>query len=449
MNRDEILSEYHKLESEFALLMPKVHFSKENNMKLERIVHLLKLIGNPQDSFASIHITGTSGKGSTSKMAATMLTAAGYKTGLHISPYLQVMNECYQINNLMVATAKLADNYAAMKAAIQEVARENVFGCPSFFEVKVALAFRLFQQEKIDVAVIEVGLGGTLDATNVLKSNVAVLTSVDLDHTEILGDTIELIAEDKAGIIKPNQIVVSGLTQPSTQAIVRQRCLEQESILWQLGETFNYQIEDSGESFQLTFPDTVYPGISLGMRGDFQKMNAACAVAAVHAFTGGVSQSTVRDGLKAAFLPGRMECIQQNPLVILDGAHNPGKISAAADTINKYYIDRRRIVVLALKSDKDYQNILPSALNNASILIATAFKKGIWEPLSPDILAKEAAKIAPNLDIRIEPNPIEAISQALAIANPEDLIWVTGSLYLVGDIREYWYPADELIIQAG
>ncbi|WP_310426045.1 folylpolyglutamate synthase/dihydrofolate synthase family protein [Chamaesiphon sp. VAR_48_metabat_135_sub] len=449
MNKDEILSEYRKLESEFALLMPKVHFSKENNMKLERIVHLLNLLGNPQDSFASIHITGTAGKGSTSKMVATILTAAGYKTGLHISPYLQVINECYQIDNLMVATSKLSENYEFMKAAIQEVSRENMFGCPSFFEVKVALAFRLFQQEQVDVAVIEVGLGGRLDATNVLRSNVSVLTSVGLDHTEILGDTIELIALEKAGIIKPNQIVISGLTQPSTQNIVAQKCQEQGSTLWQLGQTFDYQIEEDGESFKLTFTDRVYKDISLGMRGDFQKMNAACAVAAVHAFTGGVSQSAVYDGLKEAFLPGRMECIQQHPLVILDGAHNPGKIRAVEDAINKNYTDRRRIVVLSLKSDKDYQNILPNALNNASILIVTAFKKGIWEPLSPEIIAVEAAKIAPNLDIQIESNPIEAISKALTAANPEDLIWVTGSLYLVGDIREYWYPADELIIQAG
>jgi dihydrofolate synthase/folylpolyglutamate synthase len=449
MNKDNIINQYKKLEEDFNALIPATRFSKDINMKLERIIHLLDLLGNPHNAFPSIHITGTSGKGSTSTMAASLLTAAGYRTGLHLSPHLQIMNERYQVNNQMVATSRLAEIYETIKPAIERVAKENPFGKPSYFEAQVALAFCLFQQEKVDVAVIEVGLGGTLDATNVLQSQVAVLTSIGLDHTEILGNTIELIAQDKAGIIKANQIVISGLTQSSTQSIVAERCEDQGAILWQLGKTFTCELEEDDETFKVAFPDKIYEGLRLNMQGPFQIMNASCAIGAVHAFTHGISESVARDGLKQAVLPGRMECAQQNPTVILDGAHNSDKIRAAADAIDKLYANKRRILVLSLKADKAYHDILPYLLTSGSVLIVTAFRvKGLWEPLNPETLAQAASEIMPNLDIRIEPDPTQAIKQALSEATPDDLVWVTGSLYLVGDVREYWYPSDRLIVQA-
>jgi len=449
MDKESVLARYRKLERDFASLIPGMRFSKDINMKLERITHLLEILGNPHNTFLSIHIGGTSGKGSTSTMIASMLTTAGYKTGLHLSPHLQIMNERYQINNRMVATTDLAEIFETIKPAIEQVAKDNPFGRPSYFEAQTALAFCLFQQNNVDVAVVEVGLGGTLDATNVLRAQISVLTSIGLDHTEILGNTIELIAQDKAGIIKPDQIVISGLTQSSTQQIIAERCAIQGATLWQLGSTFTYQHKGNDGIFKAVFPDKIYDGIRLDMRGDFQIMNASCAIAAVHAFTHGLSESIVRDGLKQAVIPGRIECMQQNPTVILDGAHNPDKIRAAAEAINKYYANKRRVVVLSLKSDKAYHDILPYVLTNASVLIVTAFGvKGLWEPCKPEILAEVASEILPSLDIRIEPNPIQALKQALSEANPDDLVWVTGSLYLVGDIREYWYPSDELIIQA-
>lgn len=449
MNKGNVIEQYRQLEEDFNSLIPTTRFSKDINMKLERITHLLDLLGNPHNAFPSIHITGTSGKGSTSTMAASLLTTAGYRTGLHLSPHLQIINERYQINNQMVATSRLAEIYETIKPAIEQVARENQFGKPSYFEAQVALAFCLFQQEKVDVAVIEVGLGGTLDATNVLQSQVAVLTSIGLDHTDILGDTIELIAQDKAGIIKPNQTVISGLTQPSTQLIVAERCEAQGALLWQLGKTFSSELEESGETFRVALHDKIYDGLRLNMQGDFQMMNASCAIGAVHAFTHGISESIARDGLKRAVLPGRIECVQQNPTVIIDGAHNPDKIRAAASAIDKLYANNRRIVVLSLKADKAYQDILPYLVTNASILIVTAFGvKGLWSPINPETLAQAATEIKPDLDIRIEPDPIQAIKLALSEATSDDLVWVTGSLYLVGDVREYWYPSVELIAQA-
>lgn len=448
MDRDAVLARYQKLERDLAALIPATRFHKETNMKLERIAHLLELLGNPQDAFRSIHVGGTSGKGSTSTMIAALLTCAGYRTGLYLSPHLQVLNECYQINNRMAATTDLADVFETLKPAIAQVARENPFGRPSYFEAQTALAFALFARKEVDVAVIEVGLGGALDATNVLRPQIAVLTNVGLDHTEILGNTIELIAQNKAGIIKPGQIVISGVTQPSTQEIVRERCAVQGATLWQLGSTFSLQTKND-ETFAVTFPDKTYDELRVDLHGKFQLTNAAYAIAAVHAFTPGVAKSIVREGLLQAVIPGRLERVQENPTVILDGAHNPDKIRAAAEAIGKSYGERRRVVVLSLKSEKDYRNILPHVFKDTPVLIVTAFRStALWDACEPEILAEVAAELAPGLDIRIAPDPIQALKLALALANPDDLIWVTGSLYLIGDIREYWFPSAELLLQA-
>lgn len=444
MDNNKTLALYHKLDSDFQSLITRGPL----NLKLERITHLLDLLGNPQNSFPSIHIAGTSGKGSTAVMIASILREGGYKTGLHLSPYLQIINESYQINNRLVATSRLVEIYENIKPAIEQVAKENSSGRPSIFEAQVALAFCLFQQENVDVAVIEVGLGGTDDATNVLNSQVAVLTNIGLDHTEYLGKEIELIVSHKAGIIKPGQIVISGLTQASTQQFVAEKCTSQGATLWQLGQAFSYNIEENNDGFKVVCPDKTYKNIRVSMQGDFQIMNATCAIAAAHAFTKGIPESVVRDGLKRAFIPGRFERVQQNPTVILDGAHNPDKIHAASDAINKYYEKKRKVVVLSLKSDKNPHDILPYILESASVLIVTAFSIGQWEPFKPESLAKLATKDFPNLDIRVEANPIDAIKLALSEAKAEDLVWVTGSLYLIGDVRKYWHSADELIIQA-
>ncbi len=448
MDRKAVLARYQRLESDLAELIPATRFHKETNMKLERIAHLLELLGNPQDAFRSIHVGGTSGKGSTATMTAALLTRAGYRTGLYLSPHLQVLNECYQINNHFAATTDLADVFETLKPAIAQVARENPFGRPSYFEAQTALAFALFARKQVDVAVIEVGLGGALDATNVLRPQISVLTNVGLDHTEILGDTVELIAQNKARIIKPGQIVISGFTQPSTQAIVQERCATQGATLWQLGSTFSLQTE-SDDTFAVTFPDRTYDDLRVGLHGNFQMTNAAYAIAAVHAFTQGVAPSTVREGLQQAAIPGRLERVQEDPIVILDGAHNPDKIGAAAEAIDKSYGARRRVVVLSLKSDKAYRSILPHVLKDASVLVVTAFADTeLWEACKPEVLAEAAAELAPGLEIRIAPDPMQALGQAFALAHPGDLIWVTGSLYLIGDIREYWFPSAGLLVQA-
>lgn len=449
MDSATLMAQYHRLEDDLDALIGPTPPRGDAPQRLERIEELLEVLENPQDSFASIHVGGTSGKGSTATMIASILTAAGYRTGLHLSPHLQVLNERFQVNNRMVPTGELAAVWDVVKPAVRQVGMVSPWGAPSYFEAQVAMAFYLFARRQVDVAVVEVGLGGRLDATNVLRPRVAVLTSIGLDHTEILGDTIELIAQDKAGIIKPGQIVVSGVTQPSAIKVITDRCRAQRVALWQVDRDFACQPDDRSATFRVSVPGKTYSGLSLAMRGDFQCNNAACAVTAAHAFTRGVAVADVRAGLRSTVLPGRMEEVQQRPIVVLDGAHNEDKMRAAAEAMNTGYAGRRRIVVLSVKSDKSYLDIMRHALVGADLLIVTAFKvTGGRAPVSPQVLAQGAATLFPGLAVRVEADPLQAVRMALAAAGPDDVVWVTGSLYLVGEVRSLWHPAEELVQQA-
>lgn len=450
MNKDKILNLYRELDRNFTSLIGPNPFSAANNLRLERITHLLSLLGNPHFAYPSIHVGGTSGKGSTSAMIAAMLTAAGYKTGLHLSPHLQIFNERHQVNTRIASTSRLTEVFEEMKPAIARVAAESPFGAPSYFEAQTALAFLLFQREEVDVAVVEVGLGGTLDATNVLPSSVAVLTNVGLDHTAILGRTVEQIARDKSGIIKTGQTVISGVRHSAVEKIVAHRCQTQNARLLQLDQNFSY-ILPNGHGLTLTTPTGTLSDVQLGMPGDFQVVNAACAVAAVQSLPGfTVPEAAIRAGLQNAKIPGRVEVMQTNPTVILDGAHNPEKMRASQQAINKYYGDKRRVTVLSLKSDKAARDVLAHVLADTDMLITTEFKvsKSLWKSTDAESLARLAAEMAPNLEIRVVSNPMLAFQNALDLAGPDDLVWVTGSFYLVGNVREYWYPARELLAQA-
>lgn len=446
---NNILQQYQQLEQALAQLSRSARFDPGVNLRLERITHLLQLLGNPHQQFPAIHIGGTSGKGTTAAMVAAMLTAAGYRTGLYLSPALQILNECYQINGRIVATSRLADLFAMLKPALDAVAATNPAGSPTPFEAQVALAFLLFQREGVAVAVVEVGLGGTRDATNVLPATVAVLTNVGLDHTAILGDTVAAIAQEKAGIIKPGQHVISGVEQPEARRIIAERCAAQGARLWQVGPDITWQSAAAGK-FTLHLPTRTLTNLSSGKPDAAYIANAACAVAAVAALPGfALPEQALHDGLATARLPGRLEIVQESPTVLLDGAHNPDKLRTALQLIDTSYAGKRCLLLLALKADKDVDALLPPLLERADQVIVTAFRsKHGWEPLEPQALADLAAAHAPQLNIRIVPDPLEAIRLALNTATPDDLVWVTGSLYLVGDVREHWYPAARLLAEA-
>lgn len=445
MSNADLLSEYNIFMEKLKKLIYPTKFSPELNLKLERIIHLLELLGNPQKSYPIIHVGGTSGKGSTSTMISQILTTGGFKTGLHTSPYIQIVNEGFQINNSLTPTKVLLEHLEEIQPAINQVTVENPFGGPSDFEVQVALALYLFKKEEVDVAVVEVGLGGSLDATNAIDAQIAVLTNIGLDHTHILGDTIDLIAENKAGIIKPEQTVISGVTQPSAKKIIADRCVLNQAELWQLGKRFTPKYEGGDKKFSVIFPDRTYPDIRLELLGDFQVRNAVIALAAVHAFDPSLQIFTIQKGLEKTKIPGRMEIVQKDPTIILDGAHNSDKIKAASNTINSIFPNKKRIVVFALKQGKTYKEILPYVLDSAELIILTTFSTELWNPMDPKLLEETARKLDPSINSITEPDNQKALAIALQMANSEDLIWVTGSLYLVGNIRNLWYPPEILL----
>lgn len=434
---------YMKLEKALASLIPneKAKFSAQINLKLERIRTLLVQLGNPEHHYPVIMVGGTSGKGSTAAMIASILTEAGYKTGLHTSPHLQVVNERFKINNRPAHTDRLYSILERMKPLLADTAHYHPeFGTPSYFEVQVAMALTLFKEEGVDIAVVEVGLGGTLDATNTIDAKVVVLTNVGLDHTEILGDTIEEIAADKAGIIKPNQVVISGFKQDSTRAIVQQRCRDIHATLYQYGTDFTVEINPDG-TFKLTIQDEHITGLKTGLEGTFQSQNAACAVMAVKELPGfTVSNDVIKKGLMQTTLGGRMELMQENPTVIIDGAHNPDKMQAFINAVNHKYPEKSKLMVLAMKKGKDVENTLLAALKDIKTLILTKFyPKGLWESIAPGELKVIARKISPNIEIIEEEDPLHAVKKGLSLTTPDELLVITGSLYLIGDIRGHWH----------
>ena len=393
--------------------------AKKQVYKLDRIQRLLEFIGNPQNSFKSIHIGGTSGKGSTAYMAAAILKEAGYKTGLHISPHLEEINERMQFNGKPILDQEFANLVRWIKPFVNKVEKEGL-GAPTYFEVLVALSFEYFKQKKVDIAVVEVGLGGTLDATNVIMPEVAVITNVDLDHTEILGNTVEKIARDKAGIIKEGVYVITAARQKSVLEIIKKRCKEKNAKLTIIKK---------------------HPNVPpLRPTGEHQKVNAACAIKAIAKLQNcklQIKTGITTKALADVQIPGRMEFINLqsaicNSAIILDGAHNPAKTRALATALRARFPNQKIAFVFAAKKGKDAEAMLRLLAPIAAKFIFTRFGAttdfGKNQSMSPEELVKILKKINPRV-------PVETINYPITQLPNYPLVCVTGSLYLVGEIR--------------
>jgi len=416
---------------------------------LERMRVFLSLLGNPQEKFKSVLVGGTSGKGSTAYLISHILTTAGYKTGLTLSPHLEKVNERLQINEQQISDLEFTKMTASMIRIIENMEKMDVgaparhrlakasAGGPSYFEILVGMAFTYFAREKVDMAVVEVGMGGEFDATNTLNPLIAVLTNVSLDHTNILGKTVEKIAKTKAGIIKNHQIVITGVKQRSVIKIIEEKCREVGAKLYRLEK-----------DFKLT-------NLKLSLLGDYQVENASLAVQTVvqlRKFGFKVKEEDIRKALSTAFFPGRFEILRLTSFaqdkisstLILDGAHNPTKMRAFLSTLKKLYPKERKIFLVGFKFDKDISKMLKQIVKVADRIIVTEFKA------KTDVAVHASAKalnlkslifnLKSNVKVVVEKDSEKALHKALnypitQLPNYQSIIVVTGSLYLVGEIR--------------
>ncbi|MDI3341460.1 MAG: Mur ligase family protein [Sphaerobacter sp.] len=415
--------------------------------RMDRLRDFLAFLGNPQDRYRVAHIGGTSGKGSTAAMLAGILRAAGYRVGLHVSPYLQVETEKLQIDGHLLSGARFADHVESIAAAVArwvQTGREPL----TYGEFWVALTLWAFACEGVDWAVVEVGAGGRFDLTNVLLADVAVITSVGLDHVATLGETIPEIAWHKAGIIKPGRPVVTTVDDPAALDVIGREAGALNAPLTHLMPERDFQVlaSDASGTRLLDLPSGSV--IHVPLPGDFQGANAAAAIAAARALRdlprGPIDIATIAAGVASTRFPGRMEIVQQHPRVVLDGAHNPDKMASLVSNLDRLGRPSRRIVVFGCLDSHDYVTMARLVARAADEVIVTAPSATQRANAPTQVLADTIA--AAGRPVRVVVEPEEAITAALARARPEDEVVATGSLYLVGAVREHWYPSADIVL---
>jgi len=397
---------------------------------LDGITALTQLMGEPQHQYPVLHLTGTNGKTSTARLLTDLLVAHGLSVGTLTSPHLERINERITWNGEPVPDDALAESLTAIAELEPLVGAER----PSFFDALVAAAFRWFADVAVDAAVVEVGMGGRWDTTNVADGRVAVVTGIGLDHMEYLGPDLESIARDKSGIVKPGATLVLGEARAELVAIFDDTPAE---ATWLIGREFACEENlpaVGGRAVSIRTPGASYDQVLLGLHGAHQGHNATCALAAAEAFfERPLTEEVVRSTFAAAESPGRMEVMRQRPLVVLDGVKNPDGARAAAATLTEAFGDRRRIVVFGQLRGRDTALIARELeMQNASLVIAC---EPDWPRALPAQDTADAARAAGCDAVEVVPDVARAVERALEVAEVDDLVFVTGSLYVVGAAR--------------
>jgi dihydrofolate synthase/folylpolyglutamate synthase len=398
---------------------------------LERISMLLRYLGSPEMEFPALQITGTNGKTSTARMCTALLVETGLRVGSITSPHLTRVNERMTIDGEPIADDTLAEILRTVALVEREVGIDA-----SYFEVLVAAALRWFDDEAVDCAVVEVGLGGTWDATNVVDGRVAVVTNVSIDHVEYLGPTREEIATEKAGIVKPGSSLILGETDPDLAAIFEQR---DAAKVVRRGVDFGVRqsaLAVGGRVVDLYTPGGAYPDVFVPLHGAHQTDNAAIALAAAEAFVGApIDAQTVRDAFARVRSPGRLEVVRRQPLVLLDGAHNVAGAEALRQALLEEFLASSRTLVLGLLREKDPHEMLV-ALGIDDVALLVVCRPPSPRALDPEAVAKAAADLGfDEAKIEVVDTVKDAIGAALLATPDEGQIVVTGSLYTVGAAR--------------
>jgi dihydrofolate synthase / folylpolyglutamate synthase len=432
-----------RINYERALVAP----YNERQLKLDRMRTLLTRLGQPDAGMKLVHVAGSKGKGSTSAMIAAVLTAAGYRVGVFNSPHLERIEERFVVDGQPCAEAEfidLVDRLRPIVAAMdaEAEAEGDPQGGPTYFEVTTAMALVHFVERSVDAAVLEVGLGGRLDSTNVCLPVVSVITSISLDHTQQLGNTLSAIAGEKAGIIKPGVPVVCGVVDSEPQAVIADVAQEHGCRLIQAGREFHYRYHAGQVDFEYAVAgqELCLEDLPLAMRGAHQAANAAVALATLAELRHQgwcISTGAMRNGLAQAKLMGRVELLVGEPNVVLDTAHNSASAQALAATLAEIAPSGRRTLILSVSRDKDVPAIVRELVPHFDRVLTTQYRENPRavpaDELAELVRTERGKNTKPTIDVF--PTPREAWHEACRGAGPSDLVCIAGSFYLAAELR--------------
>ncbi len=400
---------------------------------LNKTSNLLKVFGNPHKRNRYIHIGGTNGKGSICIMLESILRKAGLKVGLYTSPHLVRFTERFRI-----------DGKEIPKESVVELVRSLISimdpsDPPTFFELTTAMAILYFDMEDVDISIMEVGMGGRLDATNIIRPELSIITNISMEHRQFLGNTTTQIAREKAGIIKRGVELVTGVKQRHIRELFKDMCKSRGSRMYLLGRDFRYRSTKRGFSYYGIWEDL--KDMELSLEGRFQRPNAAIAIAASEILKSkgyGIEADHIRDGLKDCIWPGRMQIVSKEPLIILDGAHNPAAMKALINSLRNIPSERI-ITVIGIMDDKDIKGILSAIIPISSHIIFTRAK--YFRAMDPHRL-KEIAQRLKRGNYEVISEVKGAINRAKEYANREDVILITGSLFIIGEALCHLRPGE-------
>lgn len=429
----------------------------EFEAQIARMTAFLAFAGDPQSRFPAIHVAGTSGKGSVTVMLAALLTGMGFKTGAHVSPYLQLPNEKLLLNGQMIAPAAFVEAVDEFRTVYDAwVQATGAQDDPlRYEEAWTALAFHWLARQKVDWAVIETAMGGRYDPTNLIPARLAVITNVGMDHETQIGPTLEDIAWHKAGIIKSDALAITSAVRPEVVRVLQAEADEKGVTLHRLGEHFDFTVHHlNGDGANLTLhgPYHTYPNVQIAMRGKFQPVNAALALAALdlllyHPPTPPPPNPLTPLSLSTLQFPGRMEVLQTHPTVLLDGAHNPDKMAALVESVEAIYPGQKATVLFGALKIKNAHVMLETLLPIANRFLFAPLDVTGKPSSTPQELVTLLHELAPTLPAETVPSPEAGIQRALATLPPDGLLLITGSIYFIGLARDHWHPKDQLLQQ--
>ncbi|AQW50780.1 MULTISPECIES: folylpolyglutamate synthase/dihydrofolate synthase family protein [Streptomyces] len=414
---------------------------------LVRIESLMDILGSPQRSYPSIHITGTNGKTSTARMVESLLGAFELRTGRYTSPHVQSITERISLDGAPISAERFIETYQDIQPYIEMVDAQQEHRL-SFFEVLTGMAYAAFADAPVDIAVVEVGMGGSWDATNVVDAGVAVIMPISLDHTDRLGTTPEQIATEKAGIVKQDATVVLAQQPVEAASVVLKRAVEVDATVAREGMEFGVlsrEVAVGGQLLTLRGLGGEYPDVFLPLHGAHQAHNAAMALAAVEAFFGVGSQhartldiDTIRSAFASVTSPGRMEVVRRSPTVVLDAAHNPAGARAAAEAVTESFDFSRLVGVVGASADKDVRGLLEAFEPIFAEVVVT--RNSSHRAMDPDELAAIAVEVFGSDRVQVEPRLDDALEEAITLAEEEGEyagagVLVTGSVITVGEAR--------------